>query len=277
MLQMQKAQILGMANTPDSPVSSELAEKLSELYDTVKITAKDNTVSYVMPKPEKMDEFVESMKPGVISLFEAVRSARKASAAMSRKNNMKQIGLAFHNYHDVYNQFPAADGNGESGRGQKTGLSWRVYLLPFVEEAALYSQFKMDEDWDSPHNKALIEKMPDVFKVEGVDKPGYTSVHVFTGDDTAIGGNGKGIPDITDGTANTILAVVAGPDTAEIWTKPGGLEFNTDNPKKSLGKIGDVFLALLCDGSVRFVKSDIADETLRKLIQRNDGPPMDEF
>ena len=278
MLQMQTAQMLGMANTPDSPVSSELAETLAELYDTVKITAMDNTVSYVMPKPEKMDAFVESMKPGVVSLFEAVRSARKAATVASRKNNMKQLGLAFHNYHDVFNHFPAANGNGESGRGQKTGLSWRVYLLPFVEGAALYNQFNLDEDWDSPHNKALIEKMPAIFKTEGVDKPGYTSVHVFTGDDTAIGtDNGTGIRDITDGTSNTILAVVAGPDTAEIWTKPGGLEFNADDPKKALGKLAEEFLVLICDGSVRFVKSDIADETVRKLIQRNDGMPMDDF
>ena len=71
-------------------------------------------------------------------------------------------------------------------QGKKTGLSWRVYLLPFVDQAQLYNQFNMDEDWDSPHNKALIEQMPDVFKVEGVDKPGHTSVHVFTGDDTAM-------------------------------------------------------------------------------------------
>lgn len=278
MLQMQKAQMLGMANTPDSPVSPELAETLAGLYDAVKITTNDNTVSYVMPKPENMDAFVESMKPGVISLFEAIRGARKAAAAASRKNNMKQLGLAFHNYHDVYNHFPAANGNGERGAAQKTGLSWRVHLLPFVEQAVLYQQFKLDEDWDSPHNKALIEQMPSVFKVEGVDKPGYTSVHVFTGDETAMGtDNGTGIRDILDGTSNTILAVVAGPETAEIWTKPGGLEFDVDEPKKALGKLGDVFLTLLCDGSVRFVKSDIADETMRKLIQRNDGLPMDDF
>lgn len=276
MLQMQKAQMLGMANAPDPSVSPELAETLAGLFDTVKITVNDNTVSYVMPKPEEMDAFVESMKPGVVSLFEAIRAARKAATAASRMNNMKQLGLAFHNYHDVYNHFPAENGNGVLGAGQKTGLSWRVYLLPFVDGAALYNKFKMDEDFDSPHNKALIEQMPVVFKVEGVDKPGYTSVHVFTGDDTAIGtDNGTGFRDITDGTSNTILAVVAGPESAEIWTKPGGLEFNADDPKKILGKLAEEFLVLICDGSVRYVKSDINDDTLRKLIQRNDGMPVD--
>ncbi len=278
MLQMQKAQMLSMANTPESPLNAEAAETLAGLYDTVKITTKDSSVSYVMPKPENMDSFLESLKPGVIGMFEAIRESRKAATAMSRRNNMKQIGLAFHNYHDVYNHFPAADGNGESGQGKKTGLSWRVHLLPYVEQAPLYTQFNMDEDWDSPHNKALIEKMPDIYRVEGVDKPGYTSVHVFTGDAAGMGTEeGTRLRDFTDGTSNTILAVVAGQETAEVWTKPGGLEFNPEDPKKVLGTLGEQFLVLICDGSVRFVSSAIDDNTLRKLIQRNDGMPIDEF
>ena len=272
MLQMQKAQMLSMANAPESPLNEEAAETLAGLYDTVKITTKDSSVSYVMPKPDDMDSFLATMKPGFVAMFEAVRESRKAAIAMSRVNNMKQIGLAFHNYHDVYSHFPAANGNGESGQGKKTGLSWRVYLLPFIEQAPLYTQFNMDEDWDSPHNKALIEKMPDIFKVEGVDKPGHTSVHVFTGKDTAMGtDDGVGFRDIVDGTSNTILAVVAGPESAEVWTKPGGLEFNPEDPKKVLGTLGEQFLVLICDGSVRFLKSSIDVETLRNLIQRNDG------
>lgn len=276
MLQMQKAQMLSMANAPDSPLSPEAVETLAELYDTVKITTKDATVSYVMPKPDSMETFLETLKPGFVSMFEAIRTARKAAGATSRKNNMKQIGLAFHNYHDVFNHFPAANGNGEGAQGRQTGLSWRVYLLPFIDQADLYQQFKLDEAWDSPHNKALIKKMPDVFKVEGVDKSGDTSVHVFTGDNTAIGTDeGVGIRDITDGTSNTFLAVVAGPETAEAWTKPGGLEFNSDSPKKPLGTLGEQFLVLMSDGYVRFLNSDIDDETLRNLIQRNDGNVVD--
>ena len=269
---MQKAQMLSMANTPESPLNEEAAETLAGLYDTVKITTKDAAVSYVMPKPDDMDSFLETMKPGFVAMFEAIRESRKAATAMSRKNNMKQIGLAFHNFHDTFNHFPAANGNGKRDRVQNTGLSWRVHLLPFIEQAALHSKFNQDEDWDSPHNKALIENMPDIFKVEGVDKPGHTTVHVFTGDDTAMGTDeGAGFRDITDGTSNTILAVVAGPESAEVWTKPGGLEFNPDDPKKVLGTLGEQFLVLICDGSVRFLKSSIDDETLRNLIQRNDG------
>ena len=272
MLQMQKAQMLSMANAPESPLNAEAAETLAGLYDTVKITTKDSSVSYVMPKPDNMESFFETLKPGFVSMFDLIRESRKSAVAMSRRNNMKQIGLAFHNYHDTFNHFPAADGNGERGQGRKTGLSWRVYLLPFIDQAQLYNQLNLDEDWDSPHNKTLIEQMPDVFKVEGVDKLGYTSVHVFTGDATGMGtAEGTQLRDFTDGTANTILAVVAGPESAEVWTKPGGLEFNPDDPKKVLGTLGEQFLVLIGDGSVRFLKSSIDDDTLRNLIQRNDG------
>jgi len=276
MLQMQKAQMLAMANAPDSRFSPETVELLAALFDTVKITTHDSAVSYVMPKPENMDSFVESMKPVAVSMAEAIRAARIASVAASRKNTIRRIGLAFHEYHDVYLHFPASNGNGEAAQGQQTGLSWRVYLLPFIDQADLYQQFKLDEAWDSPHNKALIEKMPDVFKVEGIDKPGYTSIHVFTGENTAIGTDeGVGIRDIADGTSNTLLAIVAGPETAEAWTKPGGLEFNADDPKKPLGTLGEQFLVVKCDGAVRFLKSDIDDETLRNLIQRDDGNVVD--
>ncbi|MCA9008917.1 MAG: DUF1559 domain-containing protein [Planctomycetaceae bacterium] len=272
MLQMQKAQILGMTNVPESPLTPDTAETLAELFDTVKITTKDSSVLYDMPKPGNMASFVESMKPAFVELFSAIRQARKAAFLASRKNNLKQIGLAFHNYHDVYNHFPAANGNGEQEQGNNTGLSWRVYLLPFVEEAELYNQFNMDEDWDSPHNKALIEQMPDVFKVAGIDKKGHTTIHVFAGDDTAMRmDDGVGLGEITDGSSNTILAVVAGPETAEIWTKPGGLEFNADEPRKVFGTLGELFLVLMCDGAVRYLNSDIDDETLRNLIQRHDG------
>src|ERR1700721_4145755 len=78
---------------------------------------------------------------------------------MTSSNNLKQIVLAFHNYYSTYNILPSdvLDTDG------KPLLSWRVAILPFVEEQALWMQFKMDEPWDSPNNKKLIEKMPKLY------------------------------------------------------------------------------------------------------------------
>jgi hypothetical protein len=101
----------------------------------------------------------------------------------------------------------------------------------------LYNKFNLDEPWDSETNKALIDQMPDVFKSPDVTEAGKTSMHVFTGPGAVFAGDQTlKLSQIVDGLSNTILAVQAGPDTAEIWTKPGGLEFDPENPIKCLEK-----------------------------------------
>lgn len=197
---------------------------------------------------------------------------QKAAETIQKRNNIRQLGLAFHNYHDVFNAFPKAGGSGSDNPQLSGALSWRVHLLPFVDAAPLYNQFHMDEPWDSEHNKTLIEKMPDIFKVDGVDEAGKTSIHVFTGPGAPFSDEkAPGIRDITDGTSNTILCVVAGPETAEIWTKPGGLDFDPEDPFKALGTLRETFLILLADGSARNVPKTLEPAMLRNLIQQADG------
>ena len=85
-----------------------------------------------------------------------------------------------HNYHDVYKGLPPPAWSPK--REGKPQLSWRVAILPFIEQQALYQQFKHDEPWDSPHNMKLIEQMPPVYEIPGVKaKPGMTHYQVFTG------------------------------------------------------------------------------------------------
>ncbi|HCS52888.1 MAG TPA: hypothetical protein DIW81_15060 [Planctomycetaceae bacterium] len=180
------------------------------------------------------------------------------------KNDFRNIAVAFHNYHDTFTHFPAAGGSGEA---EKTGLSWRVHLLPFLDQVELYNQFHLDEAWDSEHNKTLISKMPANY---GSNPDGKTRVHVFAGENTPFSGEkGPRLVDVIDGTTNTILCVLAGDDKADIWTKPGGLSLNVENPKAALGKVKETFLVAMIDGSVREVKTDIP--FLARLIQHNDG------
>src|SRR5260370_37344826 len=76
---------------------------------------------------------------------------------MKSSNNLKQIGLAMHNYEGVYRTIPPSaicDKNG------KPLLSWRVAILPYIEQDNLYRQFNLDEPWDSENNKKLIPLMP---------------------------------------------------------------------------------------------------------------------
>ncbi|HYT87230.1 MAG TPA: TIGR03067 domain-containing protein [Gemmataceae bacterium] len=212
---------------------------------------------------------------------EEARAARRApqgagQTAQQRAsaNNLKQIGLAMHNYHDTYKKFPT---NAIYSKDGKPLLSWRVAILPFIDENALYQQFKLDEPWDSEHNKKLLDKMPMVYAPVGgaAAGPNTTFYQVFTGPGTIFEGTtGIRLPAITDGTSNTILAVEAG--KAVPWTKPDDIPFD---PKKDLPTLGGLFKEgfniLMADGSVRFVRRGFDVPTLRAAITRNGGEVLD--
>lgn len=190
-------------------------------------------------------------------------------ASVRTRNQLKQLGLAFLNYHDIYGMFPRANGD---GMGKVSGLSWRVHLLPLLEEGELYEQFHLDEPWDSEHNKTLIEKMPPVFQTPGVTETGKSSLHVFVGDNTPFHGEmGTALKDIPDGPHNTIMAVIAGADAADVWTKPGGLAFNPEDPKPAFGNIGEKAHVLLADGSVESLAMELGNVEIANLINVSDG------
>jgi hypothetical protein len=167
--------------------------------------------------------------------------------------NLKQIGLALHNYHDTFLTFPAAAILSKDG---KPLLSWRVAILPYVEEDNLYRQFRLDEPWDSEHNKKLLGKMPRIYAPPGV-KPkaeNTTFYQAFVGKGTAFEGTqGTRIADFIDGTSNTILVVEAG--EAVPWTRPDDLPY--------------------ADGSVRFARKGFAEKVFRLAITRGDGQVLD--
>jgi hypothetical protein len=216
---------------------------------------------------------------GVALLLPAVQQAREAARRTQARNNLKQIGLAMHNFHDVYRHFPARSGRPD-GKGS---LSWRVHLLPYVDAAALYDQFHLDEPWDSPHNKALIEKMPAAYQSPNdpdLNKQGRTRYLVPTGPGTAFENQTAKLrfQDVTDGTSNTILAVEASREAAVIWTKPDDLEIDFNDLLKGLkgGRTGG-FQVLLADGSVRFISENINLDTLKALFTRAGGEVIGDY
>src|SRR5262245_59900977 len=94
-------------------------------------------------------------------------------------NNLKMIGLAMHNYHDTHGTFPT----NYMTKDGKLGLSWRVALLPFLEEEKLFKEFKLDEPCDSEHNSMLIERLPKVYApARGRAEKGQTFYQMFAGD-----------------------------------------------------------------------------------------------
>lgn len=200
----------------------------------------------------------------------AVRRVGQAQAVAQSSNNLKQIAIAMHNYHDVNNAFPPAAVCDKKGKPQ---LSWRVLILPYIEQEALYKQFKLDEPWDSENNKKFLAKMPAVYKLPGA-LPGTTATHyrVFVGNGAAFDWvMGGGITQITDGTSNTLMVVTA--KEAVPWTKPEELEFD---PEKDMSKLIGLVVngkaqVAMCDGSVRTLSKLPSKETLNALITKNGG------
>ena len=165
------------------------------------------------------------------AIFDSVTApAREAAVRAQCSNNEKQIILAMHNYHNVNNFFPPAFSRGKDG---KPLLSWRVLILPYLDQKALYDQFHLDEAWDSPHNRALIAKMPAVFLC-----PAEKAALAAEGKTRYLGARGAGtilrgaepvsVRDITDGTSSTIVGIDAGDDHAVVWTKPDDWEFDPE-------------------------------------------------
>src|SRR5262249_9958875 len=161
-------------------------------------------------------------REGLPLLFEmvflpAMTRSRDAARRTQSMNNLKQLGLALHNYVDRKGRFPGAASRDKTG---KPLLSWRVAILPYLAEEELFKEFHLDEPWDSPHNKQLIDRMPMTFRCpNSAARPGYTTYLAPLGDQTAFfKPEGLRIRDFTDGTSNTILIVDAADDSAVIWT-----------------------------------------------------------
>jgi prepilin-type processing-associated H-X9-DG protein len=211
-----------------------------------------------------------------VVFVDMVQRVRDAAARTQSANNLKQLGLAMHNYAGTYGTLPAAAVYSKDG---KPLLSWRVQLLPFIEQEALYMEFHLDEAWDSPHNKKLLAKMPKVFAAPTDEKSVQaheTFYQVFVGKGTVFEGKkGMRLQDITDGTSNTLLIVEAG--KAVPWTKPEDIPYDAAKPVPKLGGLGfeNGVNAAFCDGSVRFLPRTIKEKTLRAVITPNGGEVLD--
>jgi hypothetical protein len=202
-------------------------------------------------------------------LTSVIKQERGSAGRIQSVNNLKQIALAFHNYQSAYNHLPPAALFDKSG---KPLLSWRVLILPFIEQDNLYKKFHLDEPWDSEHNKKLLEGMPKVYQMP-TEKPSNRTHYLgFVGKGAAFEGKkGLSLPtDFPDGTSNTILIVEAAESVP--WTKPQDLPYDPDKPLPKLGGFFEGgFNAAICDGSVRFLSNKITPQTLHHAIQRNDG------
>ena len=150
-------------------------------------------------------------------------------------------------------------------------LSWRVQVLPFIEQQSLYDRFNLDEPWDSPHNLELLQYMPNLFRSSGDPlESGLTRVTNFRGPNAPFelgSGVGPEIWQIIDGTSNTIAFAETG--NAVPWTKPTDTPFHENNPFSALGDVGLEFITAMFDGSALERSSSISIDELFALITHN--------
>jgi len=189
---------------------------------------------------------------------------REAVPKIVSSNNLAQIGRAMHTYDEALERLPARAICDKDG---KPLLSWRVSILPFIEYAHLYAQFKLDEPWDSPHNFALIEKMPKIYyhpKSTVNQTKGLTHYKVLAGKNTLFDQpvlvNNEWLnrwslvklQKAPRGTSDLILCLEAGDPV--IWTKPEDFECDPDKPLPELKPLwpGN-FMAVMADGQVIWV------------------------
>jgi hypothetical protein len=201
----------------------------------------------------------------------AVQSARASARRVQSMNNLKQLALALHAYHAASRSFPPAYTTSKEG---KPLLSWRVAILPYIEQQPLYEQFHKDEPWDSPHNKKLLAMMPGVFRSSRSGAAAGMTTYLGVAGPHGVFPGEKGITlaQIIDGTSNTIMLVEV-PDAAAVpWTRPGDLVPDLDNPLRGLvGSWPGGFLAAFADGSVRMISYSINPKTLKALFTRDGG------
>ena len=197
----------------------------------------------------------------VAVLIPAVRAARRAAWRAQRRNNLKQIGLAFHNFHDVYKQLPAAVRRDEWGRPL---CSWRFHLLPYLE--AWMTPLDFGERWDEPVNRWATNGPLHVYCLyPNRDRPEslQTNVVAVVGPGTAFEeGREIGLDDLD---TDTILAVeIAGFEVH--WAEPGDLHVDEVPESITAGPDGGGLWVLFADGQVWFLEPEVPLEDLRKFF-----------
>jgi prepilin-type processing-associated H-X9-DG protein len=207
------------------------------------------------------------------TLVPALRSARDAAHQSGCRNNLRQLAIGLHNYHDIHNQFPPAYFCDATG---KPAHSWRVLISPFLEASPFYDQYSFSEPWNGPNNSKLIG-MSRLFKC-----PAERSAKLDTTNYVAIVGEGTIWPDaasvklddITDSTSETIMIVEIAHSNIH-WMEPRDLPIDeldewldpTHRPRL-FGNHLEGGMVAYADGSVEMLSRDVTIERLRALASR---------
>jgi len=210
-----------------------------------------------------------------------LRRGRSAMRRSTSKNNLKQIGLAMHNYHDLHSRLPI----GGTFRAGEPHHSWVTRLLPYLDQKPLYDKIDFHQPWTAKINRQHFQSDLYIIQNPGLKSnydngksseeafQGYQPSHYAANSRVLNVNGGMNFKEITDGTSNTILA---GEIRSNI--KPWGDPTNFRDPARGINQsphgFGGPFKGganiLLGDGSVRFISEEI-DPTVLKALSTPDG------
>lgn len=252
---------------------------LARLFIVPLFMPEPNGKEYAQNPPPDETKLNKGNDPNPPNNSSTIEKLKRAAAITESQNNLKQMAIGMHSMHEVYKGFPPPANYDKFTA--KPLLSWRVHLLPFIEQDVLYKKFRLNEPWDSPHNIQLLKEMPKIYQVNWGDQPpqGHTNYQVFTGPQTMFelqrqfpgdpfGFKGLNIGNIPDGTSNTLLIAEGG--NAVPWTKPEDLIYHPTSPVPKIGgPFKDFANVAFADGAVHSVMTSASEKTLRALITRN--------
>jgi type II secretory pathway pseudopilin PulG len=215
----------------------------------------------------------------LVALFlPATRTPREASRRSQCKNNLKQIGLALHNYEEDQGALPPAHTVDANGRPLH---SWRTLILPYLDQKPLYERIDLSKPWNDPVNAEAFAAHLPAYVCPSTDIPdGHTTYLALVGPECAFQPvEPREFREFQDGTSNTVLVIDAAASEAVHWMKPTDsgsqffLKFNDKNEQSHTGG----FHALMGDGTVRFLSSTLSAETRQALLTIAGDETLGEF
>jgi hypothetical protein len=217
----------------------------------------------------------------VALLLPAVQAAREAARRTQCSNNLKQIGLAMHNYHDTWKALPPAYTVDEDGNRLH---SWRTLILPFVEQQPLYEQIRLDEPWNSEHNQRIADTVVQGYNCPSNPEPGTNTHYMAIVGEEALfrGAEPTSFRDIQDGLSNTLMIVEVKESTTP-WMEPVDLDVEkmqiriNSSPSEMGSWHPGGAQVVLGDGSTHLLSETINPETLRALVTRDGGERIGDF
>jgi prepilin-type processing-associated H-X9-DG protein len=195
------------------------------------------------------------------------RNASEAARRASCQNNLKQIGIALHNYHDEHQCFPPAYTVDADG---KPLHSWRTLILPYLEQSALYATIDLSKPWDDPANKAAYDSNVHVYRCPSANAAtGQTTYLAVVGPGSCFqAAKPRQLAEISDQHDLTLMVMEVDPGRAIHWMSPQDasqqvvLSFAEAKPLSHPGGTQ----ALFADGSIRFLPQSIQPVALRAFI-----------